>query len=294
MRKLLKTMQWTSNRRRKTAFSWQLLSGLLLLCLARPSHAQGNIVPSGGARGAGMGAVGVVFRDAQSILANQAGMAFVEAPTAAVFGEQRFLLADLRNVGAGFVLPSSNLGAFGLSLQYFGMSEYNEQRAGLAYARRLFAGTSIGLQFNAFSSRIPDYGNALRLNAEVGLQTQLMPKLILGFHLANPLRTRTRGGDRMPAILRAGLGYQTSDKVLMALELEKDIDFPLRAKAGIEYRPAEAISLRAGVATQPATATLGLGFRLPAGLAFDFAGGYHQFLGFTPTFGLIYTRLAKS
>lgn len=287
-------MQWISERGRKTAFAWRLLAPLLLLCLAQPLHAQSSIAPSGGARGAGMGMVGVVFQDAQSILANQAGMAFLEAPVATVFGEQRFLLADLRNIGAGLALPAGSFGAFGLSLQYFGMSEYNEQRAGLAYARRLFAGTSIGVQFNAFSSRIPDYGNTLRLNAEVGLQTQLMPRLLLGFHLANPLRTPARGGDRMPAILRAGLGYQTSDKALMTLELEKDMDFPLRAKAGIEYRPAEAVSLRAGVATQPATATLGLGFRLPAGLVFDFAGGYHQFLGFTPSFGLTYTRPAKS
>ncbi len=287
-------MQWTSERSQKTTSSWCLIAASLLLCWAPALHAQSSITPSGGARGAGMGAVGVVFQDAQSILANQAGMAFLEAPSVTVFGEQRFLLADLRNIGAGFALPAGDFGAFGLSLQYFGTTEYNEQRAGLAYARRLFAGTSIGLQFNAFSSRIPDYGNTLRINAEIGLQTQLMPKLLLGFHLANPLRTPTRGGDRMPAILRAGLGYQTSDKVLMTLELEKDMDFPLRAKTGIEYRPAEAVSLRAGATTQPATATLGLGFRLPAGLAFDFAGGYHQFLGFTPTFGLTYTRPARS
>ncbi len=269
---------------------------LLLWALAAFSHdagAQGSIAPVGGARGMGMGHAGVTFSDVQSAMSNQAGLAFLERASATVFGEQRFLVSELRNLGAAFAIPTGS-GTLGVSVQYFGMAEYNEQRAGLAYGRELLPGTSIGAQINVFTSSIPDYGNTLHLNAEIGLQTRLLPGLSLGFHLANPVRTATRNGDRMPTILRAGLGYQTSDKMLLVLEMEKDVDFPVRAKTGLEYRPAEQVFLRIGAATQPAVVTMGAGFALPGGLAFDFAAGYHQFLGITPSFSLVYSKPAKS
>lgn len=254
--------------------------------------AQGGITPIAGARGAGMGYVGVAFTDVQSALYNQAGLGFLEQTSATVFGEQRFLLADLRSLGAAFAVPT-NSGTLALTAGYFGMPEYNEQRIGLGYGRELFPGTSIGAQINMFTSRIPDYGNTLNFNMEIGLQTLLLPKLRLGVHLANPVQTETREGDRMPTSFRAGLGYQTSDKLLVAFELEKDIDFPLRAKTGIEYRPAEQVQLRIGAATQPVAVTMGAGYVLPGGLSFDFAAGYHQVLGLTPSISFTYVKPGK-
>lgn len=255
-------------------------------------QAQTGITPTAGARGMGMGYAGVVFTDVHSALSNQAGLAMVDRPSAVVFGEQRFLLADLRSIGAAYALPVSG-GTFAVSAQYFGMEEYNEQRAGLGYGRQLFPGTSIGAQINVFTTRIPDYGNTLTLNAEIGLQTQLLPKLRLGLHVANPVQTVTRDGDRLPTLLRTGLAYESSDKLLAVFELEKDIDFPMRAKAGFEYRPHAQVCLRMGAATQPASATLGAGYSLPGGIRFDFAAAWHSYLGITPAFGLIYSKPAK-
>ncbi len=288
-------MQWRCEVRKLDYGHLKPMALCIALALIALSHlnAQGGILPVAGARGAGMGHAGVVFTDIQSALSNQAGLAFLERPAATVFGEQRFMLAELRSLGAAFAMPAG-AGAFGLTLHYFGMDAYNEQRAGLAYSRQLFAGTSIGAQFNVFTSRIPDYGNTLHLNAEVGLLTQLAPQLRLGFHLANPVRTETRGGDKMPAVIRTGLGYQASDKVMCVLELEKDMDFPLRTKAGMEYRPAESVFLRIGAATQPALASLGAGFILPGGWALDFSASYHQFLGLTPSFSLTYSKPNRS
>lgn len=254
--------------------------------------AQAGIAPAAGARGMGMGHTGVVFTDVHSALSNQAGLGMLERPAALFFGEQRFLLADLRSLGAAYATPVSG-GAFAVSVQYFGTKEYNEQRTGLAYGRQIFPGTSIGAQINVFTNRIPDYGNTLTLNAEIGLQTQLLPKLLLGLHVANPVQTATRGDDRLPTLLRTGLAYESSDKLLVVFELEKDIDFPLRAKTGFEYRPHEQVFLRLGAATQPASATLGAGYALPGGLTFDFAGAWHSYLGITPAFGLTYSKPIK-
>lgn len=268
---------------------FHIVIGLIVGWSAVQLPAQSSIAPAAGARGMGMGHTGVVFTDVHSALSNQAGLGMLERPAALVFGEQRFLLAELRSLGAAYAMPVSG-GAFALSAQYFGMKEYNEQRIGLAYGRQIFPGTSIGAQINVFTTRIPDYGNTLTLNAEIGLQTQILPKLRLGLHVANPVQTATREGDRLPTLLRTGLSYESSDKLLAVFELEKDIDFPMRAKAGFEYRPHAQVFLRFGAATQPASATLGAGYKLPGGLAFDFAAAWHSYLGITPAFGLTYSK----
>lgn len=277
-------MQWI--------FNAAVIGLLSCLVVSFPAKAQGSITPSSGARGAAMGYTGVIFTDVQSAMSNQAGLAFLKGNAATIFAEQRFLLSDLRSLGAAYAMPTGS-GTFGLSLQYFGIAEYNEQRMGLAYGRELLPGTSIGAQINVFSSRIPDYGNTLNLNAEIGLQSQISPQLRLGLHLANPVQTVTREGDRLPTLLRAGLGYEASEKLLLALELEKDIDFPMRGKFGIEYRPAEPVFLRVGGATQPAAATIGAGYLLPGGISFDFAASYHYVLGLTPSFSLNYAKPFK-
>jgi len=269
-----------------------LFNSITALAFCAALQAQTGIAPAAGARGIGMGNTGVVFTDVHSALSNQAGLGMLDRPAALVFGEQRFLLAELRSLGAAYAMPVSG-GAFAVSVQYFGMKEYNEQRFGLAYGRQIFPGTSIGAQINVFTTRIPGYGNTLTLNAEIGLQTRLLPKLLLGLHVANPVQTVTRGGDRLPTLLRTGLAYESSDKLLVVFELEKDIDFPLRAKTGFEYRPHEQVFLRLGASTQPASASLGAGYTLPGGLAFDFAAAWHSYLGITPAFGLTYSKPIK-
>lgn len=70
--------------------------------------------------------------------------------------------------------------------------------------------------------------------------------------------------------------------------MEKDIEFPARAKAGVEYAVVEAFALRVGVATNPTSPTFGVGYKLKQGLGIDVAASYHQILGFTPAFSLVY------
>lgn len=255
-------------------------------CLA----AQNGAPPAAGSRGVAMGYTGLTFTDINSIFSNQAGLAQLEKPAVAAFGEQRFLLSEIRSFSLGAALPVGTSGSFGLTLNYFGFEQYNEQRIGLAYGRKLLDKLSIGAQFLMLNTRIPEYGNKAAFTFEAGLQAELLPRFTLGVHLFSPARVKVAAEESLPTILKMGFSYLPSDKLSLLAEVEKDIDYPARARFGVEYRIIEPLFLRLGTATQPTMLSFGLGYALPNGIGIDIASTYHQVLGFTPAAGITFNK----
>ena len=265
---------------------------LALLLLPLSLAAQNGMPASAGARGLAMGQTGLTFADINSIFSNQAGLAFLEGPAFLAFAEQRFMLEELQSFSFGGALPTST-GTFGLSLNHFGFDDYNEQRVGLAYARRLFSRVALGAQFLMLNTRIPEYGNKAAFTFELGALLELIPQLEFGVHLFSPARVEVAPEEYLPSVLRMGLRYFPSNSLNLLAEVEKDLDHPVRVKMGAEYKAAEPLALRFGMATQPVALSFGVGYRLPNGLGLDVASSYHQLLGFTPAAGLNY-QLNKS
>ena len=262
---------------------------LLLFTCVHFLPAQNGAPPTAGARGVAMGYTGVTYTDINSIFSNQAGLANLESLAVTGYGEQRFLVSEIRSVAMGAALPTAS-GTFGLSLHYFGFEQYNEQRIGLAYGRRLLDKLSIGAQFLMLNTRIPEYGNKAVFTFEAGVLAELLPQLNLGIHLFSPARIQLAEEENLPTVLKLGLSYLPSNKLSLLAELEKDIDFAARAKFGLEYQIIEPLFLRLGVATQPTTLSFGLGFALASGLRIDIASSYHQVLGFTPAAGITFNK----
>lgn len=262
---------------------------LLLFLFCGSSFAQSGTPQNAGARGAALGNASVTFTDINSAFANQAGLAELESFTATVFAEQRFLLTELQALSAAAALPTAS-GTFGITLHHFGFEAFREQRFGFAYARPLLEGTSIGAQILVLNTNIPEYGSRSNLTFEIGFTTQLMPQLKFAGHLYSPMRVEIVEGEQLPTIFKLGTAYLPSDRVTLTAEVEKDIDFPARVKAGIEYQLVEQLHLRTGIATNPTNLAFGVGYKLQNGLSFDLASVYHQWLGFTPSIGIIFQR----
>ena len=87
---------------------------------------------------------------------------------------------------------------------------------------------------------------------------------------------------------RLGIGWQVSDKLLIASEVEKDIDYAFRWKNGLSYQPVPPLFLRAGFATEPSMLYFGVGFAFGNGFQADMAGSFHQALGFSPAAEVIW------
>ena len=260
---------------------------ILLFCLSTliESNAQNGIYSVGGARGVAMAGASNTFKDINSIFANQAGLSHLKNAEAVLYSDQQFLVNEIRNIAAAFAIPS-NFGTFGFNLHYHGFKDFNEQKVGLNYARMLSENVSIGAQINYFGIRIPEYGNRGLLSAEIGIRSQVFEEFTIAAHISNPIRIEIVEGENLPTIFTFGLAYQPSRKLLLTAEAEKDIEFPVAVKFGMEYQIANPFLIRLGVSTTPTLFNFGMGIILKKLLIVDIAASYHQTLGFSPAIAL--------
>ncbi|MCC6937783.1 MAG: hypothetical protein IT226_06135 [Flavobacteriales bacterium] len=269
-----------------------LLSLLLLISLS--AFAGGDPLPVG-ARFAGMGGSGLTLIDLWSVRLNPAGLAGLDKPTAGLFYQRHFLSEDLAHQGLAFALPVGK-GTFGVAADRFGYSLYNETRASLAYAMRLSEGLRAAVQVNYLGVQLGNnYGSTSAFAAELGVQAKLTDQLWFGAHLYNPNRAKLNANtessvtldERIPTLLRAGLGYLVSTKLTLTGEVEKDIDRAERFRFGVEYMPSKVLFLRTGLSTGPMQAHFGVGFRVKQ-MDIDLAVSVRSQLGPTPMLNLNY------
>jgi len=253
------------------------LLGLLTLTL----WGQNGTTPLAGAKGAAMGNASVGLSGIESAYGNQAGLTSLEKFSFNLTAENRFLLSELNQFYLAAALPTSS-GTFALTVRHFGFSEYNEQKIGLAYARQLLKVLSIGVQFDYLNTRIQEFGNKGLFTFEAGLQAKILSKLTLGAHVFSPVELALTEEDNLATILRVGLAYQASAKLLVVAEVEKDLELNPQFKAGLEYQVADELFLRFGAGTNPVFVSFGVGYGFN-GFRMDVGSSYHQILGVSPS-----------
>lgn len=256
----------------------------LMLLLASTLKAQLGSPDFAGARFNALGNASVALEGGNGIFSNQAGLSALTDLYLTLNSENRFLIAGLNTFSLGAAYPTGS-GTLAVGLQYFGNRDYNEQKFGLAYARQLFDRLSIGAQLDFFSVRIAEYGSEGTFSFELGFRSEILKGLALGAHVYSPIRVQLSEQHRLPTVLRIGLAYQTSSKVLITTELEDADNFPLRFKGGIEYLLAKAVYIRVGASTHPDLISFGVGYKFSQ-FSLDVASSYHQVLGLTPAASL--------
>ncbi|MEA3317979.1 MAG: hypothetical protein U9R54_08480 [Bacteroidota bacterium] len=240
-----------------------------------------------GGRSAGMANSSVILHDLWSTYNNQAGLGYLENITVGVFHKSGFI-AEQSLKAFSVAVPTSS-GTISASYSYYGFSQYNESAVGLAYGKQFGDIISFGLKIDYLHTKIAgEYGNAGTVIFETGIIAEPIENLYIGAHLFNPARMKIgESEEKIPTILRLGLGYNFSNTVLLSLETEKDLEYDVIYKAGIEYQIIENVSLLAGVSTNPSQNAFGIGFNWK-GLNADIAFMHHQTLGYKPHLSLNY------
>jgi hypothetical protein len=273
--------------------------GTLLLCFivftgTHPVLASGDNFTAG-ARATGMGDASVTLSDVFSTTTNQAGLGFMTQYSVGIYSDRKFVNASINNFNGAVAAPiSEKIGTFGLSANYYGYKYYNETKIGLAYARRFGQKFSLGVQFDYLRMMIFENGSKSFYTFEVGMQYKPWKMLTIGAHIYNPVPYKVEKvfDERLPTVIKFGLGYEPSLKVLLSAEYEQDIHYKPQFKGGIEYRPVKYLSIRAGAQTTPFSASFGVGVNVK-GLNIDLASSYHPLLGFTPQAAIIYSFTKK-
>lgn len=261
----------------------------VILIFATYKVIAGNDNSPTGARFAGIGNAAVSLSDLWSVQHNQAGLAYIKNIQAGIYYENRFLIKELGLKSSALAIPLK-AGTIGLNISSFGYSSYSENKYGLSFAKAFGENISAGVQLDYLTTNIAEgYGKKNAIAGEAGVQARLVKGLTIGMHIFNPTRTRLAKYDdeRIPTILRLGLDYKFSQKLIVAIETEKDINYKAVFKAGLEYLPIKELYLRAGISTNPALSSFGFGLNLKQ-FKLDIAASYHSVLGVSPQVGLKY------
>ena len=243
-----------------------------------------------GARSLALANSSVTNIDCWSAFHNQAALAWITRMEVGASYDNRFTIANLSTESFAFALPLK-AGTFAVSGNVFGYSQYNEKKAGLAFAKKLGEKFSAGVQLNYLNTFINDdyYGSHNAFAVEVGLLAEPIKNFKIGLHIYNLSRAKLAeyADEKIPTIFRLGASYRFSDKLLWSIEEEKDIDQKASFKSGLEYQIAEPFFLRGGLSTNSTLVSFGFGLKFNT-LMIDFASTYHQVLGFSPAISLNY------
>lgn len=260
---------------------------MLLLPLISGLRGQSGFTSLGGANFLAYGRAGVNISGIEAIYLNQAGLADINGLAADASFERRYGLSDLTNVSLA-AAKRFKVGTVGLMASSFGFTDYNEQKFGLAYARRLTGNVTLGGQFDLLRYNVTGIGSKNLFSFEAGMQVQLNRDFSVAAHVFSPGKIRVTEQTDLGTRFRIGLMFKPSDKVFVIGELDKLIYRKPDFKVGFSYQVVREVQVRFGMS--PVTQTWSLGamfsFRQKYHIASAFAANGN--LGNTPALSLQY------
>ena len=244
--------------------------------------------PMGG-RSMSMANASITLNDVWGYQNNPGALADVDKFAAGVSYENRFLLKELQSQGFAVVVPLK-VGVLSAGGQMYGYTSFRSYRAGLGYSMKLSEKFFAGVQMNYMGLQLSEgYGSASTLSGEAGIYAKVTENWKIGATVNNLGRAKLSDfeDDRFSTIMRLGTSYSFSKKVLLAFEVDKDLDYDPRFKTGIEYEVAKNFHLRGGFATAPIEVTFGAGYKFKQ-IDLNIGSAYHQVLGWSPHFSILF------
>jgi hypothetical protein len=125
---------------------------------------------------------------------------------------------------------------------------------------------------------------------DITCYTRLHPDIGILIGARNPFGVGlVRAGEKCPAEISAGLGYNVCTRFSFGVELSKEPAFPTAIATGVEMQLAGGVKLRSGIRSHPKEFCMGLGLCLGR-IALDMSASLNLDLGVTHAAGLTYRR----
>lgn len=240
---------------------------------------------------AGFGRLSSVLTGGEALQANPAGVASLGRVAVHAGIERRQVWAGVHLLGVAVGVPTAS-GNFAVAVQSFGVQDFKKQEINLLYARKTGEKMHLGGSLDYHRLSISEYGSTGVFSFQIGLQAWLSPHLLIGTSIANPYPVKLGENEKLPTVFRTGLLYKVSEKVQAGMELEKDIDFSMRLRAGIEYLLVHKLKLKTGYSSNPSNFHFGLAFEANGNLWLHIGNIYDPVLGLTAGISGLY-RLPK-
>ena len=237
-----------------------------------------------GSRSMSMANASAALNDVWAYHHNPAALTGIKKVAFGVSYENRYLLRELQSQGFVVAYPLKR-SVISFGGQTFGYNNFRTYRTGLGYSMELTDFLSLGVQMNYNLVRLPQaYGKNQTVTGEVGVMAKITENWHVGFSIFNISRNKLSSfqEDRYTTMLRLATRYHVSNKVLIVGEAEKNVEFPIRFKTGVEYNPMENLYVRGGFATAPIEFCFGLGYHWKGIYKLDVGSAYQQILGWSP------------
>ena len=219
-----------------------------------------SVEPILGAQSSGMGNISSISGSAWSVFNNPAGLAKVEDLLIASTCEIKPALPAANRLGALITTPFQ-FGVLGGGFFRFGDDLYNEQMIRFAYSNKI-GNTSLGIRASYIQYHAEGYGTHGVIGIDFGGITKLTDQLFIGAWIQNLNQPKLdfKNEERTPIKLYATLGWSPSEKLIIATELEKDVQYDVLWKTGFQYSIHKKIIVRSGYNLNPNSFFAGLGF----------------------------------
>lgn len=214
-----------------------------------------------GARSGGMGYASSCLEDEWSIFNNVGGLAHVSQITAAFSYDAQPAFKNFNKIAAVFSVPVK-VGVGGVGIYRFGDNLYNEQILSGSFAST-FGLASIGASVNYIQYNTEGFGRKDAVSVSAGGIARITPIISVGAYITNINQPKISRDDeeRLPTLLTLGLSFKTTDKINIATEIRKDLDYDATWKVGMEYKVHTKFIFRTGFNINPNAGFAGFGFK---------------------------------
>ncbi len=255
------------------------------LILANLCASSNGLFPFGGTPG-----VHGVYRGIWAVFDNPAGLAEEKYFSAGVSYQSRFLMQQLATKALAVVIPAKRAGNFGLGYQQFGYELYRDQRFCATFSRTFGGAVSAAIRLDYLAVRFgDDYGNSGAITGSAGVIAKVTDAIRVGVSVYNPQRAKFSrdGSERNPAIMTAAVSWNFKNETELALGVTKAGNLREILQCALRYEVSPRFLLHAGISNGVESFSFGYAFKI-AKLEIGMASGYHQLLGFSPRFSLIF------
>lgn len=221
-------------------------------------------------------------------MGNPANLASLKGLGIGSYTYQPFALPELTSTCIRSWLPAGH-GGLGLAMAYSGFGGLRYYTLQTGFGHRLWKRIDGGIQLDGQFVRVPEGNIYIGIQLAAGISFPLGRRLHGGVTIRNAVPLATPETYRTQPSMAATVSYRLSEMVLVGAEWNQEAGAPVDLRIGISYQPVSKLILRSGYQSRTSSFFVGAAYSILRNWDLAIAGGFHPFLGFTPSAGFGYS-----
>ncbi len=235
-----------------------------------------------------LGQAGICDWNPTSGLMNPANLSNLQFHSFSLESHNYYFINGLYTFAAHGAYRLNEQSAFGAIIISDGSQELRDWLFSIVYGRKIGAKTGIGINIDYLQTQTPESEDLRNVSFELGLQTQLLPSLLVGFVLKNPIPIKSSSLHPYPVVFKAGLNYKVYEQLQVLAEVHKHGNHKTSFHGGLRYIPVPPLSFSIGISTLGPSLSIGAGFKLKNAITLNSALDHHTLLGISSSLGFTY------